>query len=145
MRRAAARLASEGYGIVVFDGYRPWRVTKLFWDVTPADKKDFVADPRKGSRHNRGAAADVGLYLLSTGAEVAMPSAYDDFTEKAHPDYPGGTAAQRAARSVLRKAMEAEGFTVYENEWWHFDFGGWERYPILDLPFDALSSPRARP
>ena len=143
--RAHRRLAAEGYGIVVFDGYRPWSVTKLFWDVTPKDKRAFVADPRKGSRHNRGAAADVSLYVLATGLPVSMPSDYDDFTERAHPDWPGGTPEQRSARALLRKVMETEGFSVYENEWWHFDYRDWREYPILDLPFAALSSPRPGP
>jgi len=140
--RASAALRQRGYGLLVFDGYRPWRVTKLFWDVTPPEKRDFVADPKKGSRHNRGCAVDLSLYDLESGAEVAMPSPYDDFTERAHPDYAGGTAAERAHRDLLRAAMEAEGFTVYENEWWHFDFEGWRRYPILDLPVGPASGAR---
>jgi len=138
LRRAAARLASEGYGIVVFDGYRPWRVTKLFWDLTPAGKKDFVADPRKGSRHNRGCAVDLSLYDLATGREVEMPSAYDEMTERSHPDYAGGSSDARARRDLLREAMEEEGFTVYDFEWWHFDYRDWRSYPILDLSFADL-------
>jgi D-alanyl-D-alanine dipeptidase len=137
--RANTRLRAAGYGILVFDGYRPWRVTKLFWDLTPADKKDFVADPAKGSRHNRGCAVDLSLYDLASGAEVEMPSGYDEMTERAHPDYAGGTAEARARRDLLRAAMEAEGFTVYDVEWWHFDYRDWRSYPILDLDFAALS------
>jgi zinc D-Ala-D-Ala dipeptidase len=136
--RANARLREAGFGLVVFDGYRPWRVTKLFWDITPADKKDFVADPRKGSRHNRGCAVDLSLYELATGREVAMPSAYDEMTERSHPDYAGGPAEARARRDLLRGAMEAEGFTVYDVEWWHYDYQDWKLYPILDLPFERL-------
>lgn len=139
LQRAAARLASEGYGLVVFDGYRPWRVTKLFWDLTPAGKKDFVADPRKGSRHNRGCAVDLSLYDLATGREVEMPSDYDEMTERAHPDYAGGSPEARARRDLLREAMEAEGFTVYKFEWWHFDYRDWRSYPILDLSFPDLA------
>jgi D-alanyl-D-alanine dipeptidase len=136
--RANARLREAGFGVVVFDGYRPWRVTKLFWDITPADKKDFVADPRKGSRHNRGCAVDLSLYELATGREVAMPSAYDEMTERAHPEYAGGPAEARARRDLLRAAMEAEGFTVYDVEWWHYDYKDWKLYPILDLPFERV-------
>jgi zinc D-Ala-D-Ala dipeptidase len=143
--RAHRRLATDGYGLVVFDAYRPWSVTKLFWEVTPKSKKAFVADPRKGSKHNRGAAADVGLYALATGAPVPMPSDYDDFTERAHPTFAGGTAEQRAARDLLRRAMEAEGFTIEPNEWWHFNYAGWQDYPILDVPFAALSAAAGRP
>src|SRR6185295_16232245 len=140
--RAHRALAAEGYGIVVFDGYRPWSVTKLFWDVTPADKKEFVADPSQGSRHNRGCAVDLSLYDLATGREVEMPSGYDEMTERAYPDYAGGPAEARARRGILRAAMEAQGFTVYSSEWWHYDYKDWAQYPILDVPFSRL--PRAR-
>ena len=139
LARAAGRLAGEGYGILVFDGYRPWRVTKLFWEVTPADKHDFVADPKKGSRHNRGCAVDLSLWDLATGEEVEMPTPYDDFTDAAYPDSPAGTPESRARRALLRSAMEAEGFTVYKYEWWHFDYRDWQLYPILDIPFSAIS------
>jgi D-alanyl-D-alanine dipeptidase len=137
-------LREKGYGLLVFDAYRPWRVTKTFWDVTPPAQRDFVANPREGSKHNRGCAVDLSLYDLATGREVVMPSPYDDFTEKAAPDYPGGTAEQRAARGRLRQAMEREGFSVEPNEWWHFNYRDWKLYPILDVPFDAVGN-GARP
>jgi D-alanyl-D-alanine dipeptidase len=136
--RAHRRLAAEGYGILVFDAYRPWSVTRLFWEVTPKDKKAFVADPRKGSKHNRGAAADVSLYHLADGRPVPMTTEFDDFSDRAHPDWKGGTAGQRAARDTLRRAMEAEGFTVEPNEWWHYNYRGWQDYPIVDVPFRDL-------
>lgn len=136
--RAHRALRARGYGALVFDGYRPWRVTKLFWDVTPPDKRAFVADPAQGSRHNRGCAVDLSLYELASGREVEMSSAYDDMTERAAPDYAGGTPEQRARRDLLRAAMEAEGFHVIDNEWWHFDYDTWREYPILDVPFEEL-------
>lgn len=136
--RAHRGLAAHGYGLLLFDGYRPWSVTRLFWEITPPAQRDYVADPRKGSRHNRGCAVDLTLFDLATGREVAMPSVYDDFSERAHPGYGGGDPAARARRDLLRAALEAEGFTVYENEWWHFDFRDWREYPLLDLPFSAL-------
>jgi D-alanyl-D-alanine dipeptidase len=136
--RAHRALRAHGYGLLLFDGYRPWRVTKLFWDVTPPDKRAFVADPAKGSRHNRGCALDLSLFDLVTGREVEMPSAYDDMSERASPDYAGGTPEQRARRDLLRAALEAEGFRVIDNEWWHFDYDTWREYPILDVPFEAL-------
>ena len=141
--RAHRALASQGYGLLIFDGYRPWRVTKLFWDVTPESQREFVADPREGSKHNRGCAVDLSLYDLATRAEVAMPSGYDDFTEKASPDYAGGTLEQRRARDVLRAAMEKEGFTVESNEWWHFNYRDWKSYPILDVPFAEIPASAA--
>jgi len=137
--RASARLRGQGYGLLVFDGYRPWSVTKLFWESTPPAKRDFVADPKQGSRHNRGCAVDLTLYELASGREVAMPSPYDEFSERAHPGYAGGTSEERRHRDLLRAAMEAAGFTVYEHEWWHFDYRDWERYPVLDLPIDSGS------
>lgn len=139
LRRVQARLAPLGYGLVVFDGYRPWSVTKLFWDLTPPTKRQFVADPRQGSRHNRGCAVDASLVDRATGREVEMPSGYDEMTERAYVAYAGGSDATRAHRDVLRGAMEAEGFRVYEPEWWHYDFVGWEAYPVLDRSFAEIA------
>lgn len=136
--RAHRELAPKGYGLLVFDGYRPWSVTKFFWDHVRPDQRAFVADPKKGSRHNRGCAVDLSLYDLRTGREVEMPSAYDETSERASPDYAGGTPEQRARRDLLRAAMEKEGFTVEENEWWHFNFRDWKDYPILNIPFEAI-------
>jgi zinc D-Ala-D-Ala dipeptidase len=136
--RAHRSLASKGYGVVVFDGYRPWSVTKYFWDNVRKDQRAFVADPKKGSKHNRGCAVDLSLFDLASGKEVEMPSAYDETSERASPDYRGGTAEQRARRDLLRSAMEAHGFTVEPNEWWHFNYKDWRSYPILDIPFDAI-------
>ena len=139
LARVSARLKPKGYGLVVFDGYRPWAVTKLFWDLTPPDKRIFVADPSQGSRHNRGCAVDLSLYDRATGKEVAMPSPYDDDTERAYATYGGGDAAARERRDLLRETMESEGFFVYPYEWWHFDYKDWREYPILDVPFAGLA------
>ena len=136
--RAHRALREKGYGVLVFDGYRPWAVTKLFWDLTPPAQREFVADPRKGSKHNRGCAVDLSLYDLATGREVEMPSAYDEMSPRAYPHYAGGTPAQRERRDLLRAAMEREGFTVEPNEWWHFNHRDWRQYPILDMPFAEL-------
>jgi D-alanyl-D-alanine dipeptidase len=136
--RAGQKVRAQGYGLLIFDGYRPWSVTKIFWDATPADKKQFVADPKEGSKHNRGCAVDLTLFDLRTGAEVAMPSAYDEMTERAYADYKGGEAGQRRVRDFLRLAMENEGFTVYEFEWWHFDYKDWKQYQILNIPFSKI-------
>jgi D-alanyl-D-alanine dipeptidase len=125
--------------VLVFDGYRPWSVTKLFWDVTPPAKREFVANPRQGSKHNRGCAVDMSLYDLANGREVEMPSAYDEMSPRAYPDYGGGTPELRARRDLLRAAMENEGFTVEPNEWWHFNYKDWRQYPILDIPFPAAA------
>lgn len=128
-------LKKEGLGLVIFDGYRPWSITKLFWEVTPEDKRIFVADPSKGSKHNRGCAVDLSIFDRKTGKPVPMPSGYDEFTERASPDYTGGTSEERANRDKLRRLMEAEGFVVNANEWWHFDYKDWEQYAIYDISF----------
>jgi D-alanyl-D-alanine dipeptidase len=132
------RLRPRGYGLIIHDAYRPWYVTKVFWDATPADKHIFVANPAEGSRHNRGCAVDLSLYDLKTGREVEMPSVYDEMTERAYPNYRGGTDEQRQHRKILRDAMEAEGFTVNPAEWWHFDYKAWAEYPIMNTPFEKL-------
>lgn len=136
--RAHSRLRQQGYGILVHDAYRPWYITKVFWDATPPAQHDFVADPATGSRHNRGCAVDLTLVDLRTGKPVTMPSLYDEFSERAHPDYPGGTAEQRRLRGLLRAAMEAEGFTVYQHEWWHFDYKDWREYGLGNLRFEDI-------
>lgn len=141
LARAAQKLRPLGYGFLIHDAYRPWYVTKIFWDATPQDKKIFVADPRDGSRHNRGCAVDLTLYDLKTGNELPMTGAYDEMSERSYAFYPGGTSLERWDRAVLRSALEAEGFTVYEFEWWHFDYKDWQQYPILNLTFEQLSHP----
>ena len=136
--RANASLRPLGYGLLVYDGYRPWYVTKMFWDATPPEKHIFVADPSQGSRHNRGAAVDLTLYDLKTGTPVEMVSTYDETTDRAYPNYPGGTSRQRWYRALLRHAMEAQGFSVYDAEWWHFDYHDWKRYPIGNTVFEDI-------
>ena len=136
--RANQSLRKQGYGLVVFDGYRPWSVTKMFWDATPEDKKIFVADPAKGSRHNRGSAVDLTLFDLKTGAPVKMPGEYDEMTERSHTTYECATPEAKRLREILRTAMEAEGFAVYEPEWWHYDYKDWKEYPILNIKFSDI-------
>jgi serine beta-lactamase-like protein LACTB len=133
-------LAAQGYGLLIFDGYRPWAVTKMFWEATPERQRIFVADPSKGSRHNRGCAVDLTLYDLKTGQPVDMVGGYDEMSDRSYPLYPGGTSLQRWHRELLRHAMEDQGFTVYEAEWWHFDYKDWQRYPILNKTFEELAA-----
>jgi D-alanyl-D-alanine dipeptidase len=137
--RAHQALKAKGYGLLIHDGYRPWYVTKMFWDATPEALRIFVANPATGSRHNRGAAVDLTLYELESGEPVTMPGGYDEMSPRSFPDYPGGTSRQRWLRGLLRTAMEAEGFTVYEAEWWHFDFRDWQRYRIGNARFEELA------
>ncbi len=136
--RVHQRLKQVGYGLLIHDAYRPWYVTKVFWDATPDSEKQFVADPKEGSRHNRGCAVDLSLYVLATGAPVEMVGTYDETSDRSGADYPGGTALQRWHRELLRHAMEADGFTVFPLEWWHFDFKGWQKYPIGNQTFEQI-------
>ncbi len=133
-------LKKQGYGLLIFDGYRPWQVTKAFWDETPVEKRIFVADPAKGSRHNRGCAIDLSLYDLKTGKEVEMPSLYDEMTDRSHINYEGGTKEARQLRELLHTEMEKEGFLVYEVEWWHYDYKDWKQYPILNVDFSEIGT-----
>jgi D-alanyl-D-alanine dipeptidase len=136
--RVHKNLEKKGYGLLIHDGYRPWYVTKMFWEATPEKFRMFVADPQKGSRHNRGCAVDLTLFDRKTGKAVVMTGGYDEFSDRSYPDYPGGTSLQRWHRDLLRKAMESEGFKVYEAEWWHFDYKDWREYPILNQRFEEL-------
>ena len=138
--RVHRALRPKGHGLLIHDAYRPWWVTKVFWEATPPDKHRFVADPKEGSRHNRGCAVDLTLYRLADGQAVRMPGLYDEMSERSSPDYRGGTAEERLSRDLLRAAMEAEGFSVYSSEWWHFDFRHWREYPILNLSFDRIAA-----
>lgn len=129
-------LAHQGLGLKIYDGYRPYRVTVLMWK--PIRNPDFVADPAKGSRHNRGAAVDLTLIDLHTGSEVPMPTGYDDFTTHARQDFNDLPAEVLANRARLRDVMKKHGFDPLPSEWWHFDFQGWEKFELLDLPIEGL-------
>lgn len=136
--RANASLKKQGLGLLIHDSYRPWHVTKMFWDATPDDMKIFVANPANGSRHNRGCAVDLTLYDLQSGQPIQMVGGYDEFSPRSFPMYPGGTSRQRWYRELLRRTMEAEGFNVYEYEWWHFDFKDWKKYRIGNVTFEKI-------
>ena len=136
--RAHRELQAQGYGLIIHDGYRPWYVTKIFWDATPDEKKIFVADPAAGSKHNRGCAVDLSLYDLKTGKEVKMPSGYDEMTDRAFADFTGGTPEERARRALLRQAMGKQDFQINPKEWWHFDYEDWKQFSILNVKFEGL-------
>jgi D-alanyl-D-alanine dipeptidase len=143
--RAQHALASRGYGLLIHDGYRPWFVTKMFWDATPESAHVFVADPSQGSRHNRGCAVDLTLYDLKTGNAVEMTGRYDEMSPRSYADYVGGSSRQRWLRALLHDEMEAQGFAVYPEEWWHFDYKDWKDYAIGTATFSQLGgAPRAQ-
>lgn len=129
--RASEILKEKGFGLLLFDGYRPYSVTELFYEEI--GDTTFVADPRKGSKHNRGMAIDLTLYDLKTGEEVLMPTAYDEASPKAYQDYSGGNPKALKNRAILREAMEQVGFSIFKYEWWHYDYQGWENCPTYDI------------
>jgi D-alanyl-D-alanine dipeptidase len=129
-------LAARGLGIKVFDAYRPYRVTVAMWE--PIKNPDFVADPAKGSRHNRGAAVDLTLIDRATGTELPMPTGYDDFTERAAHAFTDLPADALTNRALLREVMERHGFEALPSEWWHYDFRGWRGFELMDVPLEAL-------
>jgi D-alanyl-D-alanine dipeptidase len=139
LARVQKELEKEGIGIKVYDAYRPYAATMLFYDLI----KDtlFVASPVKGSRHNRGCAVDLTLVNLKTGAELEMPTGYDDFSERASPTYNDLPVIAKENRKRLIDVMKKQGFEVYGSEWWHFDFNGWQAYSLMDISFEELQTP----
>ncbi len=129
-------LAAQGLGLKVFDGYRPYRVTEAMWE--PIRNPDYVADPSKGSRHNRGAAVDLTLVDLATGLELPMPTPYDDFTARAGHDFEDLPVDAKGNRAKLRDVMIRHGFEPLPSEWWHYDFAGWRTFPLMDIPLENL-------
>jgi zinc D-Ala-D-Ala dipeptidase len=137
--RAHNAAKAMGFGLTIYDAYRPWRVTKALWEATPpGPKRNYVANPKRGSKHNRGCAVDLTLNTLSNGGQVAMPSGYDEFTIRAHRGFNDAPAQALFHRNLLAQLMEAQGFRGASNEWWHFDFAGWPNHPIMDIPFAQL-------
>ena len=130
-------LKAYNVGLIIYDAYRPYRYTVKFWDLIHDDR--YVADPQKGSRHNRGCAVDVGLYDLKTGKSLDMPTAYDDFSEKAAANSKDRTKLQSKNVELLQQAMTCNGFQLFATEWWHFDYSGYQQYPIYDFSFQELS------
>ena len=128
-------LEKIGLGLKVYDCYRPFSVTKQMWEFLP--DPNYVANPARGSRHNRGAAIDLTL-VDRTGKELEMPTPFDDFTTKAHRDYAGGSAQSRKNRQILEDAMKKQGFIGITTEWWHFDSEDWQKFAILDIPLGAI-------
>ena len=136
LKRIQALLKKRGYGLKIFDAYRPYAITIAFWEK--ASDKNFVANPAKGSKHNRGCAVDLTIVDLKTGKDVPMPTPYDSFEEAAAPHYNKLPAEIIKSRDFLIATMQANGFKVINNEWWHFDFVGWQNYDLMDIPFEKL-------
>jgi zinc D-Ala-D-Ala dipeptidase len=134
LKQVQFELEKDKKGLKVFDCYRPIAIQKQMWKILP--DSNYVANPAKGSRHNRASAVDLTLVDLVTGKDQEMPSEFDDFSKRAHIDYPDVSLKAKSNRKILRTAMEKHGFSGIKTEWWHYDSIGWERYPLLDAPFD---------
>lgn len=135
LSRVQARLEQQGYGLKIYDAYRPLSAQWELWKVVP--NPTFVADPRKGSKHNRGSAVDLTL-VDKNGNELEMPTEYDAFVKEARSDYMDLPEHQLRNRKILHDAMIAEGFIPNPSEWWHFDDPEWRKFPILDVDFDKI-------
>ncbi len=136
--RVQQNLARMNMGLKVFDAYRPYAATVKFYEII--GDTNYVASPWHGSRHNRGAAVDVSLISLETGEELPMPTAFDEFSEKAASDYMDLPEEVIHNRTLLIRVMAEEGFTVYPTEWWHFDYTDWERFGLMDVKISELAS-----
>lgn len=132
--KVADALRAEQLRLKLWDCYRPLAVQWKLWERFP--KPGYVADPRRGGNHNRGAAIDLTL-VDAAGDELEMPTPYDSFQKAAHQGYAGGTARSRQNRDRLRRAMEAAGFRINRSEWWHFDAPGALKLPVRDEPLVA--------
>jgi D-alanyl-D-alanine dipeptidase len=138
LSKVQTQAEAASYGLVIFDAYRPWRITRAMWEQTPPAKREFVADPAVGSRHNRGCSIDLSLH--KGGIEVTMPSPYDDFTPAAYRSNTAAPAEALALSRMLESWMVAEGFVPLANEWWHYDWAAWRAYPILDVPLEDVTA-----
>lgn len=138
LKKIQAELRSKGLGLKIFDAYRPYSATVKFHEVYR--DTTYVASPYKGSRHNRGCALDLTIIDLKTGKELQMPTGWDSFSKEAWPSTPVADPQIRANRNLLIYTMEKFGFTVYESEWWHFDFVGWQKFAVMDIDFEELEN-----
>ncbi len=136
LQAVANELQNKNLGILVFDAYRPYRVTKTMWQIVPDDR--YAANPTKGSGHNRGIAIDLTLYSLKNGKPLQMPTAFDDFTEKAHHNYMQLDSTVLSNRHLLKSVMEKHGFIALETEWWHYYLPNAAYYELLDFDFKQM-------
>jgi len=136
LSKIQAELKKKGYGLKIFDGYRPYTITVAFYQK--ASDKNFVANPAKGSKHNRGCAVDITLIDLKTGKDLEMPTPYDSFSAAAAAKFEKVSAKAKKNRDFLISTMAKYGLIVLDNEWWHYDFKGWKNYDLMDIPFEKL-------
>lgn len=130
------KLHEKGLGLLVWDAYRPLPAQQRLWDVCPDPR--YVSPPDKGGKHTRGTTVDLTIITLADGKPLEMPTGFDDLSPKARYDYPDVSAEAKKNRALLREIMEQHNFKVIINEWWHFDYIGWQDYPVLNVDFDKL-------
>ena len=138
LEKAAEKLAARGYGLLVWEGYRPWYVSKLAFDLLPKDKKAMLPVPEKGEDRNTGRTVDVSLYDLKTGEAVNMISDFDEVSVRQYPGFTGGTERQRNLRDMLAAVMKDCGFTQGKEEWWHFTLGDTVGWQHLNIPYGQI-------
>ena len=130
-------LGKSGLGLKIYDAYRPYSATLKFYEVYP--DTTFVAAPWKGSVHNTGCAVDVSLVDLNTGLEIEMPTLFDDFSDKASHSCMDLPETAIHNRQLLKEIMTRFGFSIYEPEWWHYNFADKGDFGIMDIPLLQIS------
>jgi D-alanyl-D-alanine dipeptidase len=138
LSKVAADLATQGYGLLIWDAYRPWSVSKLASDLLPVSGKKMLPGPNEGEDRNTGMTVDVSLYDLATGASLSMMSDFDEVSPRQYSKYPGGTTEQRRLRELLQSTMVRHGFKISDSEWWHFALGDTKGYSHLNIPYNQL-------
>ena len=136
LKKAQAEFNKLGFGIKIFDAYRPYAATVKFYEVY--HDTTYVASPYRGSRHNRGCAIDMTIFDLKTGEDLPMPTEYDSFRKEAWPSTPVKDPVIKKNRDLIISVMEKHGFKVNGSEWWHFDFIGWQKFDVMDISFEEL-------
>lgn len=135
LKKANQEFIKDGYRIKIWDAYRPFDVQKKFWKLVPDSR--YVANPKKGSRHNRGCSVDITL-VDDNGIELEMPTSFDDFSQKASRSYKGNSNNARDNLKYMTDIMCKNGFNTINSEWWHFDDTNWEEYVILNIPLEIF-------
>jgi len=136
--RVSKKLSDYGFGLLVWDAYRPWKISKLAYDALPTQYKSLLPAPEKGSPHNTGNAVDLSLYDLKTGEPIQMISEFDEPSPRQYGNFAGGTSLERWERGLLQQLMSMEGFSCSDMEWWHFEYDSTSDYQLLDIPFSDL-------
>jgi len=140
--KANQDLRKLGFGLLIYDAYQPWWVTKLLWSAMSPQYRQFLGDPTTGTIQNRACGVDLTLYDVKTGRPEPMPSAYDELNGKASPSYAGGDQQAQLNRSLLITTMQKYGFTVSPTKWWHFEYKDWQKYPVLNIGFQDVPPPQ---